>query len=339
MITNLLPKHLHSSIYTAIKVIKSGNRIGLLQLFLYALSVLIIPIDYALSFFQQYMMKKRSSKGLPVIFISGYSRSGTTLIYQVLSRVWDVEYFNNLLILFNRSYILANYIFRKFNSAKPRVFNSFYGLSWGLSGTNDGAQLFYRWLDKRKFINGEDISSDTLERMKDFLETHEYYFQKPLLTKNCNNYLLFEQYAKSFPNAYFIFVKRAPEKVIKSTLKAREFIQGDSSIEWEFSVKETREGNNEENPVEEIALNLKYCYDKIDYCKKYIPKERLIIINYEDFCCKPKEVIDDLTKKIFKSTVNIDEVENELRNVKVSSGPPLETSEQEEISTVVKKIF
>ncbi len=337
MAKTIIPRNLSNVFTTALRVLKSGNRIGIFQLFLYALSIPLIPLDVALGAIQGAFMTRTHIMRKPVIFISGYSRSGTTLLYQALSKNWDVEYFNNVLILFPRSYILANYLYRKFSKARPADFRSFYGLSRGLYGTNDGAQIFYQWASEEDFIYARRLQARSAEDMEKFFRTHERCFKKTLLTKNCNLYQMFAQFAEILPNSYFIFVKRDPEKIIQSTLKAREFVQGDRTIPWEVSYKNARGGH--EDPIEEICRNVKYCFDRIEEFREKAPAGRFFVVEYEAFCKDPVKVIGELTSGIFKTEVDYESIKARVKPFRASDGPALDRADSERIQDMVRKVF
>lgn len=334
-----LPRHLKSMFSAVIRILKRRNRIGLFQILLYATSLLTMPIDYMLLGAQKLFITKKADPKLPVIFISSYSRSGSTLVFQVLASVWNVEYINNIIVPFERSYLLSNYLFRKIVKCRPRKFESFYGLSGGMYGTNDGAQLFFKWISEEDLVRGGSISPESSRDIKEFFGIHEYYFRKPFLAKNCNIYQMFDQLAELLPNSYFIFINRDPIKIIQSTLKAREFVQGDRKQRWEFSYKDLREHGEDEDPIEEICLNLKHCLNRIEEFKGKISNDRLIIVQYEDFCRNPIDVVDNLTRKIFKIKINREKLKEHLKTFKISEGPAINKEDYDKIQSVVKTML
>lgn len=334
----ILPENLTNVFGTAMRILKSKNKIGIFQMVLYVFFLLMIPFDFLLSGIQWLCIHKKEHIRLPLIFISGYSRSGTTLLYQLLARSWNVEYINNIVILFPRSYILMNRLFRFFNKKRPGECLSFYGVTGGLTGTNDAAQLFYRWIPRCHYVEGVPIPPRNLLRMRRFLAGFETFFKQPLMTKNCNNYLIFEQLAEYFPSAYFIFVKRNPAKIIQSTFKAREFIQGSSTRSWEFSLKETRTDGATEDGIKEIALNVKHAFQLMEGLQQRIGKKRLQIISYEALCQDPQGMINRLSATIFKKKPDVPLDEANL-HFNISAGPAMENEETARIRTVVEQMF
>ncbi len=280
MIKGLLPANLKNSFSLLAKLLVSGNRIAVFQIVLYAVSMVTLPIDLLLS---KACKHKGAIKGKkPTLFLSGYSRSGTTMIYQALvASLTDTEYINNLVILFPKSYPLITSWYRKICGKRDLGLENYYGRTMGLYGTNDGAQLM-------NLFWGNDFTGDLDSKQQDcllnFFQLHSALLNKPLIFKNCNLYLKFATLLELFPNDIFVFVKRDPAATCLSTLKARQFIQGTMDCDWEFSI--SRVTGDYADPVEEIMRNIKYAYDLIDSLG-----DRVIVINYEDFCKDPSRLI------------------------------------------------
>lgn len=292
---------------TAAKLIGTGNRIGLFQLMLYGLSIPALPLDMLLGGLLNLWNPKSSRR--PLVFITGYSRSGTTLLYQACARFWDVEYLNNLVVPFPRSYPLASAAYRALSSARTSGFTSFYGRTMGLYGTNDAPELFGPWLDYDALGRGQAMGEDCLARLQGFAARHEVLLGKPLLVKNCNAYHRFGQILESMPGAWGIFVKRRPENVIDSTLRARAFVKGSADAEWEYSEERRRRGPGAAlDPVEEICRNLRHAYDILDGLAAGPLGARLRVVGYEDLCARPAEHVVDLGREILGQELDLEAV-------------------------------
>ena len=307
-----LPTNLRNSFSLLIKLLVSGDKIAIFQVMLYVVSVIIIPLDFFLA--MAFRASKQKSEKQTTIFLSGYSRSGTTMIYQALvACMQDVEYINNLVIIFPRSYSVVLSWYRKFISKRDTGLKNYYGRTIGLYGTNDGAQLM-------EFFFGKECLGERglrePERIHSFFDLHSRLLKKALIFKNCNLYLKFPELKKLFPNAIFIYVKRDPAATCRSTLKAREFIQGTMDSDWEYSI--TRERGGYEDSVDEVMSNIKHAYDSVDT----MVTDGVIIVNYEDFCNDPSSFIMDISKKVRSKICenNLTEVKNYIHPMKPFNG-------------------
>jgi hypothetical protein len=333
------PGTLENEMGTAWRVLMDGNRIGIFQLFLYALSILTKPLDIILALAQGKFTPQSDGRGYPIIFISGYSRSGTTLVYQVLSEAWDVEYISNLVVLFPKSYILVTLLYRKLFGYRRRRYESYYGLTANFDGTNDGAHVYMKWHSESDYVFARPISDVVRRAISGYFRAITASLSKPLITKNCNIYQLYEQYADIFPEAHFIFVKREPVNIILSTLMAREFIQGDMAIRWEYSFKPLRNASDAEDPAEEVCRNIKYCYERMDEFSLKINPGRYHVVRYEEFCGNPAAEVAKLGECIFGELAPTRACAGELRPFKISQTPAKDDGRRKIIKKMVDKIM
>lgn len=307
-----LPTNLKNFFSLFIKLLVSGNRIAIFQIILYVIAVILIPLDFLLA--MAFRDSKQKDKKHTITFLSGYSRSGTTMIYQALvACLQDVEYINNLVIIFPRSYSVVLSWYRKFFSKRDIGLKNYYGRTSGLYGTNDGAQLMNLFFDK-ECLGKRGLKKP--DRILNFFDLHSNLLKKTLIFKNCNLYLKFPELKKLFPSAIFVYVKRDPAATCLSTLKAREFIQGTMDSDWEYSI--TRKRGNFENYVDEVMSNIKHAYDFVNTMNT----DGVIIVNYEDFCNDPSSFIREIAQKV-QSTIcenNLTEVKKNIHPIKPFKG-------------------
>lgn len=277
MIKNkLLPENLQNMVPLVFKLLKTFNPIVFFQLGMYLCSILCAPFDCLISLFHGASVNITKQR---TIFLSGYSRSGTTMIYQTLvACLPGIEYINNLVILFPRSYPIVSGWYRKFISKRDLGLVNYYGRTLGVYGTNDGAQLMESFFGPKCFVTPGLKHKNRITR---FFNSHYKFLQTELLFKNCNLYLKFPELQKLYPNSIFIFVKREPKATCLSTLKARRFIQGTTDCAWEYSI--SRSNGENKHPIDEVMSNIKYAYQIVEN----MDCRNLITIDYEEFCKKP----------------------------------------------------
>lgn len=330
MYKNLIPSNVRDVFFTFKTILLDRNPIGLFHLSLYVFSIFSISFDVFLYLILR-LIFKISSPTQPILFITGYSRSGTTPIYQILTKHLDVDYINNLIIPFPRSYPLVNWFYRLFNKRKTTSPNSYFGRTMGLYGTNDGAQLSYRWFNDEVFSGISEIRDKKKQHIRNFF-SYSYRFQKkPIILKNCNFYLVAEQLLTLLPNSYFVFVKRDPELIIDSTISAREFIQGSREETWEFSLNSCTDNCN---PVEEICLNIKHYHEIIESMKAGRFSKRVFELNYEDFCANPSKYIEEYSKLIFDSPAKAQTQTHPIDSLSIDSR--MQTNEKDQ--AIIKNI-
>lgn len=327
-----MPKNIHNSFKLAHKIFLDRHPIGIYQLLLYGFSTVTQPLDKLMAGIL--FRRPEARRDIDSVFISGYSRSGTTILYQTLSQFWDCEYINNLIVLFPRIYPFANKTYRRLTSYRGAGFRNYYGRTAGLYGNNDGAQLMERWFPEQTIEGAEPISENCRKDMEQFFYRHARLTGKPLLFKNCNLHHRFDLLAEMFAGAHFIFVKRDPRKVIESTLKARRFIQGDAHRMWEFSEHHGRVAD----PIEEIALNLKAAYGRMDRFAQRHPR-RCHMVSYEDFCQNPREIVNGLTRALGMKRLRKSNGDHIFNAIYANSPFVLNNNERIAIAQTVAQLF
>ena len=129
------------------RMLVSGDRAAYFTLFREALGVAMKPVDSLLARSEARLVAvDPGPSALPVLLVLGGSRSGTTLLYQTLTRFLPVSYFNNLGACFPKSPVTAATRFNQFLPRQRADFRNYYGSVAGLAGPNDGFHIWNRWL-------------------------------------------------------------------------------------------------------------------------------------------------------------------------------------------------
>lgn len=149
-------------------------------------------------FENSFIKKKKSQKAIPPVFIVGAPRSGTTLLYQLLTYHYKFSYFSNFTSMFIKSPVLIGYLTCKFR--KPYDDNSLssdYGLMKGTWAPSEAGKIFKHW-----FLRKND------EKIRNSIYALSDVFKAPFLAKNLRINAELEYVHQLFPNAVFIHIER-----------------------------------------------------------------------------------------------------------------------------------
>ncbi|QGH36974.1 sulfotransferase [Gracilibacillus salitolerans] len=249
----------------------------------------------------------------PLIFIVGPSRSGSTLMLQWLASTHQFSYPTNLLSRFYGTPIIGAKIQRlladpKFNFRDEILdfqtdinFVSENGKTKGAMSPNE---FWYFW---RRFLPFQDIDYLPDDILFDQVEIEvfkkELYgisnvFEKPFALKAmiCNYNIEFLN--KLFEKAIFIYTKRDPYANIESVLKARERQLGSRELWYSFKIPEYYELKKINDPVKQTAGQI-YCINRaVEKGLAKIPKNKKLIVEYEEFCEDPEKFYKSLAYKM-----------------------------------------
>ena len=241
------------------------------------------------------------------VFIVGNPRSGTTLVYQYLSRSRCFSYPSNIISRFyNAPYIgaLVHRIFLDCDN-KGEIFGTamisdqFVSKLGKTVGAESPNEFWYFWRRFFKFGEIHKMSERDLEDIDirvfiNELAAFESVFDKPVLMKAMIMNWNLEYLISKIPEAIIVFVKRDPLYNMYSLYQARNEFFGNIN-EW-YSFK----------PPEYLFLKDKDVYEQLagqviftnnhleNILSTYSGK---IVIQYEDFCKNPENSLDIILEK------------------------------------------
>ena len=209
---------------------------------------------------------------IPPIFIIGAPRSGTTLVYQVLIKEFDLLYFSNLTNVFYGAPCMSTILFKNKLDHIDDNFSNNYGYIKGLFSPSEAGPLNEKWFEyenkQAKYCINSIISKTSL----------------PIVLKNVHNTTRVGNILKLFPNSLIIHVDR------KTYFTAQSII---------LNTKSYDQIDRFYNKISDIQTNDYYekAIETINYSKRIknklhaTNKNNLITINYEEFCENPDNFI------------------------------------------------
>jgi hypothetical protein len=198
------------------------------------LSFVLIPVEA----FLLRSIKTKRIKYSPV-FIIGAPRTGSTILYQILTRNLPVAYVNNLVGIgkytFYINFLINRIVFkgRSHNSNKSQFGDT---LIDGLNAPHEAGDFWLRFLPKKKdYISMDEVKSIDTGMLRKSITAVTNYLDQPILFKNLNAGMRINLIKSVFPEAKFLLIKRDPFYTVQSILLARKKL-GINAGEW-WSVK------------------------------------------------------------------------------------------------------
>lgn len=233
---------------------------------------------------------------LPVIFVVGAPRSGSTLLHQLMAQAGVVDYISNFVARFWLAPCLGARIevalgIRDETGASSC--NSNFGVTAGWGGPHEFGYFWNRWfpftethaLDSRQRA---EVDRGGLQREVAALES---VYGKPMLFKSllCSFQVAF--LAEMFPTARFVICRRTPLFQAQSLLYGREKIMGDRS-RW-LSLRPR------EYPkllplscYEQVAAQIFFTLNEIDNQLALLDRSRWLDVQYENLCADPRAQLE-----------------------------------------------
>lgn len=269
-----------------------------------ALKLFAKVVSPAISLLPSTSDDKSNNNNKPV-FIIGAPRTGSTILYQILTNELDVTYIDNLVDVFHRNFFAALKTSNKLFGNKPHnCFKSVHGNTWkcGLHAPSECGDFWYQWLPRdRHYITAADVNKNDIDEIRNNINIPLSYFQKPFIFKNMNAGLRLQLINEALPDAKFIFVKRDPVDTAISILNVRQKIHGTLDKWWSLTPP-----NHEEllslPPAQQVVNQVYRIEKQINADLKLFPEDNMVVVNYMEIMASYKSVIESLRNFINTTT-------------------------------------
>lgn len=320
------------------RMLASGNRAAYFTLIREGFGVALTPIDMLLAGKERRRIQQAKPSDMPMILILGGSRSGTTLLYQTLAQYLPVSYFNNLSVSFSRAPITGGKLFNRFLRKRKGNFNNYYGSVSGFNGPNDGFHIWNRWLGEDRNSVPENIGAEKTEEMKRFFDAWAEAFGQPFLNKNNRNSLCVKLFTETFPNMYFVEIRRDPVYVTQSLIQSREAVQGSKYVAWGLGSQDSDPSQNPLGYVDDICAQVHQVEQELDEGKGLVDPDKYIQVRYETFCENPQSVVQAVSKQIWGNELPESELTG-LEPFKATNRQKISDEEFERIQACVASLY
>ncbi|MFC2152092.1 sulfotransferase [Bacteroidota bacterium] len=278
-------------------------------------------------------IQSNESPKLPVLFIVGTPRSGSSLLYQILANSNEFTYLSN----FSARFWEAPYIglmLEKIMQVRESVelsFTSDFGKTEdGLHSPHEVMYFWDKWFahgQEEQEVPKEMLTQIDTQQFKKEVAAIEQVYNKPVLFKSQFWLTLQMDFlSKVFPNSLFISTSRNPIYVAQSIALGRKKILGDINKWWSIKPKEYHELKNL-HWSDQIIGQVFYTEKKMNESLKKLPDNRKINTSYQDLCSNPKEVLKELETKFKKFGISLELNNKQLRPFKVADNQKIDDSE------------
>jgi len=232
----------------------------------------------------------------PPIFIIGAPRSGSTLLFQILTDAFDVAYLSNLHCNLFGSPALAEKIFQPLNNKQPSDYSSKHGRTNGLSGPSECGEWWYRFF--RRMPAHVPLVAVHKTKMRKFRRSVMAFTKaagKPVLFKNLYASLRLEPLSKYLPEALYIIVTRNELFNAASILSGRKKAFG-SYEKWWSVPPPGWEQLQDKTASKQVVGQIRAIYAEIDrvIAKGFIKESKVLRVEYEELCRDTQSLIETM---------------------------------------------
>lgn len=233
---------------------------------------------------------------LPVCFIIGPPRSGSTLLSQLLLATGTFQAPTNFIARFWKAPAFAITMSRVLPLPPSPGFESERGRTTGLSAPHEFGYFWSRWFDVGQgshALNADERAKVDARGLARALGAMETAASRPLLFKNntwCTPQADF--LSGLLPTARFVVCDRDPFFVAQSILEQRARL-GDETVWW--SARPSGSDTwGKLGPLEEVARQTVGLYRDMEAALAHIPVDRVRRIDYQTLCSDPGRVVRNI---------------------------------------------
>lgn len=243
----------------------------------------------------------------PPIIIVGAPRSGSTLLYQVLTTYYRVSYISNFHAKFYGSPAIVEQISRLLNPVDfTSNFTSYYGKTQGKNSPSECGEFWYRFFCRKPpYVPIEDSDPQSLNRLRASIHAFTNISNKTVILKNLYCSLRLQPIAAAIPECLFIVIRRNPVKQGHSILTARKKVNGDYHAWWSVEPPAI-DKLKLLPPHQQVVEQIFDVYQLIDSDQKKIGPDRFLHLSYEDFCRDTRSTLQRVDEffKLHKLNIN-----------------------------------
>jgi hypothetical protein len=292
------PSHTSNPVGTLVRVLKSGDPAARAAVWRTLLGVAAAPVDLLLSTVEKSSYRRSSEPRLPIVFVCGPARSGTSVTAQFLIRHFPVAYFSNVVELFPRAPLTASRLLTRSDSKPALELSSFYGKTRGLREPSDAMALWDRWFGADRDSVPKQLSAETLMSLRRFFAAWESSWRRPIVAKYNRLYLCADLIAPALPNAHFVCLERDPLYLAQSQLAARRLIVGDENRPYGTVTPEYQQLRRPGRPLEDACAYVAADRQVVARTRDHVGPERFWIVSYERFCEEPQTLLERLSTEV-----------------------------------------
>ncbi len=252
-------------------------------------SLLLRFLDYP--FRLPYLFRDKTS--LPAIFILAPPRSGSTLLYQILTEGFYNVHLTNVWNLFYTMPLLGSLLSDRLCSNHHTKFESVRGFVPGFCGEAEGMKFWKYWMGQGLKPADSRLKSKKLRKLVCLLSKRYASEEKVLISGYIGHALSIDFLRNHWPNTVFIHLYR--DMISNAHSIYRLFPN-----RW-FSLDPGGIRNVAENRYDEIARQITRIHSIIlDYYGKDVYS-----VSYKQLCESPRRIIEEITEFAMKNNITL----------------------------------
>ena len=236
----------------------------------------------------------------PCLFILGAPRTGSTILYQLITDLLDVLYIDNLANFARYNpYFGLGLSSRFYGNQAHHSYKSSFGstIQQGLHAPAE-ALFIYKWFPKdHHFTETSDLRADKISSFQNTINAIINRVSKPLVIKNLSFGLRLQVLTEVIPNAKYLVIKRDPLFTAQSIILAKQKNKIPEQKIWGIRPKNYLHLERMD-PLKSVVMQVYSIEKQIHDDLKKVSPESILYIDYEKLSPNPELVINEVVHLI-----------------------------------------
>ena len=262
------------------------------------------------------------------LFVTGVPRTGTTLLMQLLAASGAVAYVSNFVARFYRNPTFGaalQELAAPLLPARQARFRSDYGRTrrW-----HQPHEFGFFWEHHLPFGDDHDPSPTALETvdwaaLREALDGLAHRLGGPLALKNNLLACVTPALGRHLPGSVFVELRRDPEAVAHSLLRARREEAGGAGRWWSTRPAGWARLESQQPPVRQIAWQIAALDAAHARARHRVGEDRWVRLAYDDLCADPRAAVAGLAERFHLDPPDLDALPEAFPPSRVEEPDPL----------------
>lgn len=255
------------------------------------------PLERCLAAIEKRLIARETELNFSPVFMIAPARSGSTLVYQAMTRYFDLCYFSNSMTRFPASPACLAYVLSPLRGCDPpENFRSSRGHIEGGRGPSDGTKIWSRWFrDEPQYIPNGILTARQQHEVRATISCFQSAFGAPFINKTQRNCGRIRALNEIFPEAVFVRLHRDPFEMVRSRWQIFRD-RPDENWLWQSYRPSNSSQIVTDNPIEHLCQQVVLTEAEIDRDRDAIGSRGFFDVDYAAFCQQPRETLESFAK-------------------------------------------
>lgn len=290
---------------------------------------------WALSPLEAYLTARARPEDCEACFVFGPPRSGTTLLFELLTTEFEAAYLSNVAQRLYRCPVAATRLYRSALRKRTGAFDSKYGQLTGPAAPSENGRIWRYWMPDAApyFAEGDGLGVDQMQRK---IAAFCGILGGPMIVKYLHFSSEIPRLDTCFPKSVYVHIERDRVENVRSIIRARQKLNPGMSRKWFSSRPKGWKAYVDCDPVVQACAQVVLCHAEIR--NALCDSGRYLHIRYEDLCTDRDGSLERIEALFDRNAIRYKRRFRSSSAFEMRAQDPFDHETEEKIHTALKRI-